>query len=55
MGQECKHWCISDDNPSSTPVSLFGLNITSLLDLTTHAVADMIQGKTPEEVRKVRC
>ncbi|KAL3640883.1 hypothetical protein CASFOL_015851 [Castilleja foliolosa] len=78
MGQECKHWCSSDDKPSSTPVSgnelkafdadfvkvdqstlfdlilaAFYLNIKSLLDLTTHAVADMIQGKTPEEVRKL--
>ncbi|KAL3634331.1 SKP1-like protein 20 [Castilleja foliolosa] len=28
------------------------LNIKSLLDLTTQAVADMIKGKTPEEIRK---
>ncbi|CAN6555533.1 unnamed protein product [Malus baccata var. baccata] len=28
------------------------LNIKSLLDLTCQAVADMIKGKTPEEIRK---
>ncbi|KAL2503940.1 SKP1-like protein 1A [Abeliophyllum distichum] len=29
------------------------LNIKSLLDLTCQTVADMIKGKTPEEIRKV--
>jgi S-phase kinase-associated protein 1 len=28
------------------------LNIKSLLDLTCQTVADMIKGKTPEEIRK---
>ncbi|KAL6965828.1 suppressor of kinetochore protein mutant [Sarracenia purpurea var. burkii] len=28
------------------------LNIKSLLDLTCRTVADMIKGKTPEEIRK---
>eukprot|EP00244_Chara_vulgaris_P010505 TRINITY_DN483_c0_g1_i10.p1 TRINITY_DN483_c0_g1~~TRINITY_DN483_c0_g1_i10.p1 ORF type:complete len:158 (+),score=35.64 TRINITY_DN483_c0_g1_i10:371-844(+) len=28
------------------------LNIKNLLDLTCHTVADMIKGKTPEEIRK---
>ncbi|KAM3373992.1 hypothetical protein P3S68_012706 [Capsicum galapagoense] len=28
------------------------LNIKSLLDLTCQIVADMIKGKTPEEIRK---
>ncbi|KAL5556440.1 hypothetical protein UlMin_038676 [Ulmus minor] len=28
------------------------LNIKSLLDLTCQTVADMIEGKTPEEIRK---
>ncbi|KAL2512830.1 SKP1-like protein 1A [Abeliophyllum distichum] len=29
------------------------LNIKSLLDLTCQTVADMIKGKTPEEIRKI--
>ncbi|XP_059286578.1 SKP1-like protein 1A [Lycium ferocissimum] len=29
------------------------LNIKSLLDLTCQAVADMIKGKTPEEIRQI--
>ncbi|CAI9777908.1 unnamed protein product [Fraxinus pennsylvanica] len=29
------------------------LNIKSLLDLTCRTVADMIKGKTPEEIRKI--
>jgi S-phase kinase-associated protein 1 len=29
------------------------LNIKSLLDLTCQTVADMIKGKTPEEIRKL--
>jgi S-phase kinase-associated protein 1 len=28
------------------------LNIKNLLDLTCQTVADMIKGKTPEEIRK---
>jgi S-phase kinase-associated protein 1 len=28
------------------------LNIKGLLDLTCQTVADMIKGKTPEEIRK---
>ena len=29
------------------------LNIKGLLDLTCQTVADMIKGKTPEEIRKI--
>jgi S-phase kinase-associated protein 1 len=29
------------------------LNINNLLDLACQAVADMITGKTPEEIRKI--
>jgi S-phase kinase-associated protein 1 len=29
------------------------LNIKTLLDLTCQTVADMIKGKTPEEIRKI--
>ena len=36
-------WCIQAANY---------LNIKGLLDLTCQTVADMIKGKTPEEIRK---
>nr|GEX92369.1 SKP1-like protein 1A [Tanacetum cinerariifolium] len=34
------------------PIAANYLNIKSLLDLTCQTVADMIKGKTPEEIRK---
>ncbi|MCO5557535.1 hypothetical protein L7F22_011101 [Adiantum nelumboides] len=55
--EEVKHW--DADFLKVDQVTLFDLilatnylNIQSLLDLTCQCIADMIKGKTPEEIRK---
>ncbi|KAL5540295.1 hypothetical protein UlMin_042778 [Ulmus minor] len=57
VDDELKAW--DADFVKVDQATLFGLilaanylNIKSLLDLTCQTVADMIEGKTPEEIRK---
>ncbi|KAL5567857.1 hypothetical protein UlMin_024432 [Ulmus minor] len=57
VDHELKAW--DADFVKVDQATLFGLilaanylNIKSLLDLTCQTVADMIEGKTPEEIRK---
>ncbi|WMV51648.1 hypothetical protein MTR67_045033 [Solanum verrucosum] len=58
----CRWWEMAEglSEPASLPLRGIGkdcaanhLNIKSLIDLTCQTVADMIKGKTPEEIRKI--